>query len=63
MEPYYMYKVAKGEVKGKLFDTPKLPSGWFDSPKAARAAVEAKKLEKRLGGSNDNSSRNSQQLI
>jgi len=63
MIPYYMYKITKGEVKAKLFDTPKSPAGWFDSPHAARAAVEAKKLEKRLEASNDYSSRNNKQFI
>ena len=57
MDDYWMFKVGKdGEVMLKLFNTKKLPKGWSDSPKAARAAVEAKKLEKKLGKSNDDSS-------
>jgi hypothetical protein len=62
MAPYFMYKVVKGEVQSKLFDSPKEPKNWYDSPKAAKAAVEAKKLEKKLEKANDNSAGFNQQL-
>tara|TARA_R110000803_G_scaffold91610_1_gene159138 strand:- start:452 stop:658 length:207 start_codon:yes stop_codon:yes gene_type:complete len=34
-----MYKVVNGEVKGELFDPREIPEGWYDSPKAAKAAL------------------------
>ena len=41
-----MFKVVKGEVESKLFDTDKLPAGWSDSPPAAKAKAAAPKIKK-----------------
>ena len=45
MDPYWMYKVKKGQVASKLFDTKKEPKGWYDSPKAAKAAKEESEID------------------
>ncbi len=58
MDPYWMYRVKKGEVESKLFTSKKEPKGWYDSPKAAKAGIKAKadELEKKLGKHDDDSS-------
>lgn len=43
---YYFYKVVDGEVVAELFDSPKIPKGYADSPEAAL------KLSKRKNNGN-----------
>ena len=38
--PWHMYKVEGGEVINRLFTPGHIPDGWYDSPKAAKAALE-----------------------
>jgi hypothetical protein len=45
-DPYWLYKVVKGEVISKLFMSHKEPKGWYESPAAAKRAKSSKKLEK-----------------
>ena len=48
-DPCWMYQLQGSEVKSELFDPRKIPEGWYDSPKAAKAALvpkaEAPKIE------------------
>ena len=41
-----MYQVKNGQVINKLFHPDRIPEGWYDSPKAAKAALEQPKIEK-----------------
>tara|TARA_R110000803_G_scaffold210685_4_gene283239 strand:- start:8674 stop:8907 length:234 start_codon:yes stop_codon:yes gene_type:complete len=41
-DPCFMYQVQGNEVKGEKFHPRKIPDGWYDSPKAAKAALEVK---------------------
>ena len=38
-DPCWMYQVQGSEVKGELFHPKQVPNGWYDSPKAAKAAL------------------------
>ncbi|MBL4664262.1 MAG: hypothetical protein JKY22_12090 [Flavobacteriaceae bacterium] len=42
-DPWCMYKFENGQVVNKLFDPDKIPKGWFDSPKAAKAGKKTSK--------------------
>ena len=42
VDPWCMYQVKDGKVINDLFLPHLIPEGWHDSPKAAKAAVEAK---------------------
>lgn len=59
------YQIKDGEVINQLFPMGnkdwKISKGWYESPKAAKAAG-AKSLETKLGKSDDNSSRFNKQL-
>ena len=41
-DPWCMYRVENGQVINKLFDPDNIPTGWFDSPKAAKAKKSKK---------------------
>ena len=43
-DPCYMYQVFNGVVEARLFDPREIPDDWYDSPKAAKAAL-IKKVE------------------
>lgn len=36
-DPWCMYRLEGDKVINKLFDPDKIPSGWYDSPRAAMA--------------------------
>lgn len=38
IDPWCMYQVKGGEVINAMFLPDRIPEGWFDSPKAAKAA-------------------------
>ena len=55
-----MYKVEDGQVINQLFEPSEIPNGWYDSPKAARAAlapVPSRKVKKRKIKNGNNSTR------
>ena len=46
-DPWCMYRFENGQVINKMFHPDQIPEGWYDSPKAATAAVkEAETLGK-----------------
>ena len=46
-DPWCMYQVKDGQVINQMFDPDDVPKGWYDSPKAAKAAKPTKpKLQK-----------------
>ena len=49
-DPTWMYQVQGSEVKGELFHPKQVPNGWYDSPKAAKAANSEPKVEKKVDG-------------
>lgn len=46
-DPWWMYQCINGEVVSHLFDPDKIPKGWHDSPRAAKAARKPKKIDGR----------------
>lgn len=44
-DPCWMYQVVKGTVKSQMFDPREVPEGWYDSPPAAKKALEEPKKE------------------
>ena len=49
-DPCFMYQIQGSEVKGELFHPKQVPEGWYDSPKAAKAAKSEPKAEKKVDG-------------
>lgn len=45
-DPWCMYQVKDGAVINQLFHPDRIPDGWYDSPKAAKAALEKPKPAK-----------------
>lgn len=48
-DPWCMYQVKDGEVINAMFLPDQIPEGWYDSPGAAKAAVETKPEKKKAG--------------
>ncbi|MEE8289572.1 MAG: hypothetical protein V3R25_09185 [Nitrosomonadaceae bacterium] len=41
-DPWCMYKAENGQVINAMFHPDSIPEGWYDSPKAAKAALVPK---------------------
>ena len=48
-DPWCMYQIKDGKVINKLFHPDAIPDGWFDSPKAAKAATTEPQVEVKRG--------------
>ena len=47
-DPWCMYKLHKGEVISQLFNPDKIPKGWYDSPRKAKAKKQSKLYTNKL---------------
>ncbi len=45
VDPWCMYQVKDGKVVNAMFLPDRIPEGWYDSPKAAKAALEVEEPE------------------